>query len=220
MDIELVDKISFGLMWGTAFIFSATAHEAAHAFVAHKGGDDTAYAGGQVTLNPIPHIVREPVGMVVVPLVLYALFGYMFGWASAPINPYWADRYPRRAAWMAAAGPAANLLIALLAVVFGRVLFGLSLLSMDADLANTVFQFVSIFVELNLMLFVFNLIPVSPLDGARAIVLIFPERIADRVLEKTHALGFMGIFLAWMIMGRIFGLVNLNELSYRLIVGN
>jgi len=84
----------YGTAWYLAFLFSTTLHEASHALVALKLGDDTAHRGGQVTLDPIPHIQREPVGMVVVPIVSYLLGGWMIGWASAPYDPEWAGRNP------------------------------------------------------------------------------------------------------------------------------
>ena len=100
MQMELLPDL---FIWFAAFLFSFTAHEAAHAWAAMKGGDLTAYHGGQVTLNPLPHIERSPIGMVAVPLVSYFLGGWMIGWASAPYDAGWARIYPRRAAWMAAA---------------------------------------------------------------------------------------------------------------------
>ena len=99
------------------FLFSVTVHEAAHAWVALLGGDPTAYEGGQVTLDPIPHIQREPWGMVIIPVIALFLIGWPFGYASAPYDPAWAARYPKRAGWMALAGPAANLLLTASAVV-------------------------------------------------------------------------------------------------------
>src|SRR5215471_15664449 len=110
-----------GLFWFFAFLFSTTVHEAAHAWVAKLGGDLTAYQGGQVTLSPIPHILREPIGMLFVPLVTAIFNGWPMGWASAPYDPLWADRHPRRAAWMAAAGPAANYSLAILALILLRI---------------------------------------------------------------------------------------------------
>src|SRR6059036_34665 len=104
-----------GLLWFIAFLFSTTVHEAMHAFVAYRGGDPTAYRGGQVSLSPLPHIRREPIGMLIVPLLTTLTNGWAVGWASTPYDPLWAARHPRRAAAMAAAGPAGNLVIALLA---------------------------------------------------------------------------------------------------------
>jgi hypothetical protein len=110
-----------GGLWYGVFLFSTVAHEAAHAWSALKLGDDTAAKGGQVSLNPWPHVRREPFGMIVVPLLSWFLGGWMIGWASAPYNPEWAKQYPRRAALMALAGPTANLLLVLAAALLIRV---------------------------------------------------------------------------------------------------
>ncbi|HUK64150.1 MAG TPA: hypothetical protein VLV15_12475, partial [Dongiaceae bacterium] len=101
-----------GLFWFVAFLFSTTLHEAAHAWAALLGGDPTALRAGQVSLSPLPHIRREPIGMLVVPLLTAFTQGWAIGWASTPYDPRWAAEHPHRAARMAAAGPAANLLIA------------------------------------------------------------------------------------------------------------
>src|SRR5688572_22262351 len=114
-------NIAIGFLWFVAFLFSTTVHEAMHAFVAWKGGDPTAYHGGQVSLSPVPHVRREPIGMVVVPLLTALTQGWALGWASTPYDPYWAARHPKRAALMSAAGPAGNLAIALLAFAIIKV---------------------------------------------------------------------------------------------------
>ena len=98
-----------GLVWYVAFVLSTTLHEGSHALAAKLGGDPTAYEGGQVSIDPVPHIRREPVGMVVLPIISLVIIGWPFGFASAPYNPAWAEKYPRRAAWMSLAGPGANL---------------------------------------------------------------------------------------------------------------
>ena len=100
------------VVWLIVFVVSITAHEAAHALAAYVGGDPTAYQGGQVSLNPLPHMRREPFGMVLAPLLSTFTIGFPIGWASTPYDPLWEERHPRRAAWMAAAGPAANLALA------------------------------------------------------------------------------------------------------------
>src|SRR3954465_1753413 len=107
--------LATGFLWFVAFLFSTTVHEAMHGLAALRGGDPTAYQGGQVSLSPVPHIRREPIGMLVVPLLTAFTVGWSVGWASTPYDPMWAARHPRRAASMAAAGPAGNLLIAVLA---------------------------------------------------------------------------------------------------------
>lgn len=105
-----MDKLLDGLLWYIVFIFSTTLHEASHALAALKLGDRTAHEGGQVTLNPIPHIRREPIGTVAVPIISFILGGWMIGWASVPYNYAWSLKYPKKAAKMALAGPLANLL--------------------------------------------------------------------------------------------------------------
>ena len=89
-----------GIVQYVVLIFSMTLHEAAHAWWAMRSGDSTAYLGGQVSLDPIPHIQREPVGMVLIPILTYAMNGWMMGWASAPLSMSWIINNPRRAAAM------------------------------------------------------------------------------------------------------------------------
>src|ERR1700738_4309900 len=96
--------LALGIIWYIVFLFSTTCHEASHALAAKIGGDLTAFEGGQVTLNPVPHIQRSPFGMVVVPIVSFLLGGWMIGWASAPYDPNWQRQYPRRSALMGLAG--------------------------------------------------------------------------------------------------------------------
>ncbi|MES2569362.1 MAG: hypothetical protein V4710_04825 [Verrucomicrobiota bacterium] len=93
------DLVDF-LMWYLVFVYSTVCHEAAHAWSAWKLGDSTAYDGGQVSLDPTPHVRREPIGMVVVPIISFIAAHWMMGWASAPYSPQWAERHPRRAVWM------------------------------------------------------------------------------------------------------------------------
>jgi Zn-dependent protease len=106
-----MDHLMVGVMWYVIFLFATTLHETAHAWAALRLGDATAYRGGQVSLEPWPHIRREPVGMVLLPVVSFLATGWPLGWASAPYERDWADRWPRRAALMALAGPTANLLL-------------------------------------------------------------------------------------------------------------
>ena len=152
-----------GVIWYIVFLFSTTCHEGAHALVAKLGGDPTAFHGGQVSLNPWPHIRREPFGTVVVPIISYFVAHWMIGWASAPYDPNWQQRYPRRAAWMALAGPAANfslMIIAAIAIKIG-VQYGVFRPPMSADFthvteaaggAGLAATFLSILFVLNLVL--------------------------------------------------------------------
>jgi Zn-dependent protease len=214
--------IALGAIWYLAFLFSTTCHEAAHALVAKWGGDLTAFEGGQVTLNPVPHIQRSPFGMVAMPILSYIFGGWMIGWASAPYDPMWQRRHPHRAAWMALAGPAANFTIMFLsagAIRLGIVLgyfvpptsiTGFSGLALgpngEATFATSA---LSIFFVLNLLLGTFNLLPVPPLDGHAGIMLLMKERFALRYLDFVQGgnFAFVGLLIAWQVYGRIFDVV-------------
>ena len=93
-----MSDIGSGLIYYVVFLFSTTLHEAAHAWAAFRGGDPTAYHGGQVSLDPRAHMRREPFGMVALPLISIVLSGWPFGFASAPYDRRWAMRHPKRAA--------------------------------------------------------------------------------------------------------------------------
>lgn len=203
---------------------SATAHEAAHALAAFAGGDPTAYRAGQVSLNPIPHMRREPVGMVVVPLLFALTQGWCIGWASTPYDPRWEMRHPRRAAWMAAAGPAANFALAAVALVLLRaglelgafhappsVSFG-KLVGADSLGLELLGRTLSVLLVLNVILALFNLIPVPPLDGATAITLFLGDQTALRFRAAMRGgAGLVGLLVAWWVFGEalrpIFGLL-------------
>jgi len=222
---ELQQMVLLGAIWYAVFVFSTTLHEAAHAFAALKLGDSTAYEGGQVSLNPVPHIQRERFGMVVVPLLSFFFFykgAWMIGWASAPYDPLWAGRHPRRAALMALAGPASNLLLVVatgLAIRVG-ILVGafappeqayfssVASAAAGADgMASGLATFLSIAFSLNLILFLFNLLPLPPLDGSGALPLFLPDSWSRSYLEMVHQPMFalLGLVVAWQFFGSVFG---------------
>src|SRR6202795_1883094 len=109
------DFLIAGVVWYVVFLLSTTCHEAAHAFAARLGGDPPVFHGGRAAPHPLPPTRREPFGMVVFPILSYALGGWMMGWASAPYDPLWAQRHSRRAASMSLAGPGANFALTILA---------------------------------------------------------------------------------------------------------
>ena len=171
-------------------LISLTVHEAAHALFALWGGDRTAYYAGQVTLNPIPHIRREPFGMVVLPLLSLYMSGgnYCFGFAHAPIDPIWAYHNPKKAALMSAAGPLANLLLAAIAFAV-LVLVG----QPDGGSAGSVKRIAEMFLLLNLLLAVFNVIPVPPLDGAGIVSGLHPP--ARKLYDAIARIPYSGIVI-------------------------
>jgi Zn-dependent protease len=172
------------LVWGFiyygVFLFSTTCHEASHALVAKWGGDSTAALNGQVTLNPIPHIRREFWGMVVIPIAAFFLMHSMIGWASAPFDPAWERRYPKRSALMALAGPAANFL---LMFVGAAGLHILNWLQLPGEGLGFVVATLYVMLKLNLLLGLFNLLPLAPLDGSTGIMIFMSESTAQRYLD-------------------------------------
>jgi Zn-dependent protease len=199
--------------WYFVFLFSTVLHEAAHALAAWKLGDPTAYYGGQVSLNPLPHIERAPFGTILVPLVSFVWFGWMMGWASAPYDPYWALRYPRRAALMALAGPTANLLLAAVALVILRIGLGAEVFAVpepgdwsfdqwvvarNDGIAVGAARLVSILCTLNLVLLLFNLFPFPPLDGSAILQLTMRRETAARYQEflRHPAVPLVGLLIA------------------------
>jgi Zn-dependent protease len=217
-----------GMFWFVVFLFSLVVHEAAHALAAHKLGDSTAFAGGQVSLDPLPHIRREPFGTVVVPIVSYILGGWMIGWASTPYDPDWARRYPHRSAWMALAGPVSNLLLVLCAALAIRLGIMFDVLHAPESLnfshivaANetgtwtAVATLLSILFSLNLVLFLFNLLPVPPLDGSSIIQLFLSHELALKYNDfiRNTPMMLFGIIIAWQFFGKLFEPVFLTAIS-------
>jgi Zn-dependent protease len=214
-----MDDFVGALVWYVAFVLSTTLHEASHALVAKLGGDLTAYEGGQVSIDPVPHIRREPVGMVVLPIVALVLIGWPFGFASAPYNPVWAEQHPRRAAWMSLAGPGANLMLVVACAVAvwlgvavgefqapGSAHFTQVVSAVNGGVWDAAAFIVSIFFTLNLILFLFNLLPLPPLDGSGALALLLSEDLSQRVRKLTSQpmFGLIGLVIAWRVFGPIF----------------
>jgi Zn-dependent protease len=217
-----------GLMWFVVWIVALTCHEAGHAFAAWKLGDPTAYHGGQVTLDPIPHIRREPFGTIILPIISYAVFGWMIGWASAPYDPFWAQQHRRKAAWMALAGPIANLILVVaagLAIRGGmalgifdapeRVNFEQVTEALSGGWTNGLATLLSIWFSLNLILFVFNLMPLPPLDGSQVLVLFLDESSAERYSRIIHQPTFriIGLIVAWNVVSLVLSPVWLRAVN-------
>jgi Zn-dependent protease len=218
------DILVLGLTWFVVFLFSTTLHEAGHAFAAYKLGDPTAYEGGQVSLNPLPHIQREPLGMLLVPIITFAMNQWMMGWASAPYDPLWAHRYPKRAAIMAMAGPAGNLILMLISGTILRIgmsagiyepfqswIYGFKFerlveATVPGGLAEAAIAPLSILFMLNLLLFFFNLLPLPPLDGSAVLPAFMSNETAARYNSFLHQpmVSLLGLLLAWRVFPVVF----------------
>ncbi len=223
-----MEELALGIVWYAVLLFSLTVHEAAHAWAAQRGGDPTAYLGGQVSLDPRPHIQREPFGTVAMPILSFVVGGFMIGWASTPYDPYWAARHPRRAGWMALAGPASNLALVLgaaavihagmLAGVFwppDSVRFGEIVGASPEGPWPAIALTLSITFTLNLLLCVFNLIPLPPLDGSGAVALLVSEDSARRFQEFFHSPGMAigGLIFAWIVIRELFWPIHALAIS-------
>jgi Zn-dependent protease len=158
----------------------------------------------------------------VAPAITFFASGFMLGWASAPYDPHWQQSHPRRAGWMALAGPGANFILLILAIVGIRVgiamgafavpesiTFSHMVTAKSAGLAEGVAQFLSIVFSLNLMLGTFNLLPLPPLDGSTAVGLLLSEKAALRFAQLSHSpmLSLVGILIAWQIFGALSGAI-------------
>ncbi len=175
-------------------LFAITLHEAAHGYVARRFGDPTATQMGRVTLNPLPHI--DPIGTVLMPLVLYfATAGaFLFGYAKpVPVDFSRLNRPKRDMVWVALAGPASNLLQALL--------WGIALVLLAGFGVSERFflEMCKAGVRVNLVMWAFNLFPLPPLDGGRVLVGLLPLPAA-RALARTERWGFF-IVLALVLLG-------------------
>lgn len=200
------EDIVSAFIWYVAFLFSTTCHEASHALAAKLQGDETAARGGQVTLNPLPHIQREPWGMVVFPIltVLISHGNSLLGWASAPFDPEWEWRHPRKSALMAMAGPAANFTLMFLAVIGIQV--GRHFAWFQGEGGAFAFKVLLVMFLLNLLLGLFNLVPVPPLDGSSAIMIFMKDSTARRYLDwlRGGSFGFIGLVAAALIFQKIY----------------
>lgn len=213
-----MDKFSEGVIWYVVFLFSTVCHEAAHAWVALKMGDPTAYEGGQVSLNPVPHMKREPFGTIFVPIFTFFSAGWMMGWASTPYNFRWALAYPKRSALMSLAGPAANLVLTLVAGLLIRAGMAAGIFRIPDFIGFTSVTeavqpgffseaavFLSVLFFLNLLLFTFNLLPFPPLDGSGVVMLFIGESAAQRYLAFIHRTGLA--LLAFLVAWKFFYIV-------------
>lgn len=177
-------------------IFAITVHEAAHGYVAHALGDDTAWKLGRVTLNPTSHI--DPIGTIVMPALLYlATSGsFLFGYAKPVPVRFGNLRNPKRdMVWVALAGPGANL--------FQAFLWGIALLTLQAVGISEPFfvKMCEAGILTNVVMFVFNLFPLPPLDGGRILVGLLPMRAAIGV-SRIEPYGFfivMGLVIAGVV---------------------
>lgn len=196
-EFSLVQKI---IIWAIPVLFAITVHEVAHGWVALKLGDRTAQMLGRLTLNPFKHI--DPIGTVLVPGILLLLGGFVFGWAKPVPVSYQNLHQPKRdMAWVAAAGPAANFIMAIIWAIVAKL--GLMLIHADITLGQPMMFMGVAGVLINTMLMMLNLLPIPPLDGSRVLSSWLPGPMAYK-FSRVEPYGF------FILLGLLyFGILNL-----------
>lgn len=181
MELTLIQKIA---IYALPVIFAITVHEAAHGYAARYFGDMTAHFAGRITLNPVRHI--DPFGTILVPALMMMVGGILFGWAKPVPVDFSRLRNPKRdMLWVAAAGPASNLVMAILWVFVLKFSGGLpSYIGVPLELMAQAG------VMINVVLMVLNLLPLPPLDGGRIAVSLLPHDLAYRY-AKVERYGFI-----------------------------
>ena len=225
MNIDLILDIALSLV---AVFMAIVLHEVAHGYMALRLGDPTARNLGRLTLNPLAHI--DPIGTILVPVILAIIGAPLFGWAKpVPINPRnFRDPF-RGMLFVALAGPGTNIALALGTVIFGRLLLLMvpqslnpASISFGVNLLTAFFALLGKLVTINLFLAVLNLIPIPPLDGSRVLTYFLPTE-GRRIMLSLERYGFI-IVLALFYLGVLDGVfeaiwrLGIELLGYRWLV--
>lgn len=207
-ELTLIQRIA---LWALPLIFAVTVHEAAHGWVANRLGDPTARDLGRITFNPLPHI--DPIGTLLVPMLMLTLTGYLIGWAKpVPVVPSRLHSPKRDMAIVAAAGPAVNLVMALgwslLLLLAHAMVHTLPAVAIPLLLMSVAGMFV------NLVLMALNLLPLPPLDGGRIVTGLLPLPAA-RVYARIEPFGFpiLIVLLITGVVGMVLGPVVFGSLA-------
>jgi Zn-dependent protease len=198
MDTELAQRIQDATLMAIPFLAAVVFHEVGHAWMAKYWGDNTAEEQGRLTFNPLPHI--DPLGTIVLPIIGMISGFALFGWAKpVPINPNRFRKYRPGLFWVSIAGVSTNMILAFIsALMFAAML---KYLPGDFQLAEPLIKMAQFAVQINILLAIFNLLPLPPFDGAKIIDSFLPYE-ASRKFNSIEPYSFY-IFLALMMTGAL-----------------
>src|ERR1044071_1687571 len=186
------------ILFMVALVFSLSLHEAGHAWMSNRFGDDLARSQGRISLNPMTHV--DPIGTLLFPGIAFFTGAPLLGWARpTPVNPLrWRNKRVANF-WVSIAGVLGNLIIAIVAGIIIRVLYETGLIASavtsNSDIALRGIKLLSAFFTLNVGLFIFNLFPIPPLDGSKILASIVPPSF-ESALESLEQYGFILLFIA------------------------
>ncbi|HEY8558906.1 MAG TPA: site-2 protease family protein [Pyrinomonadaceae bacterium] len=226
-EIDLANFISHLVIYMVVLLLAISAHEAGHAWMSYKFGDDTAYLLGRVTLNPVAH--TDPIGTLVIPIISFILGAVggalgsipLIGWGKpTPVNPRKWTNYKWGNVMVSVAGVLANLILLVIGIVAAKIMLsqGFTILDFFGQSRNPLAILVGNLMTLNLSLFVFNLLPFPPLDGSKILATFLPDS-AQPVIELLEQFGFLilmfliyiGVF-RWIITPFLYGLLYILSL--------
>ena len=213
-EIDLANLISHLVVYMVVLLLAISAHEAGHAWMSYKFGDDTAYLLGRVTLNPVSH--TDPIGTLLIPIIAFVLGSIggalgsipLIGWGKpTPVNPRKWERYKLASVMVSVAGVLANLILLIIGLALTKILMvtaGYTPVDILGRGADPLGIFAKNLMFLNLSLFVFNLLPFPPLDGSKILSTFLPES-AQPVLDMLEQFGFL--ILMFLIYIGVFSLI-------------